>query len=170
MIRPYRPDDLETLLSIWLEASSRAHDFVARSFWEARLDDMRNLYLPAAQTWVYERDGTLVGFVSLLDDILAAIFVAPAEQGAGIGSALLEHAKPARAAEPDRLRRQQRQYRLLSSSRLPSRRRATGRTHRPPGTPDDLAASGVGRRRRRLAVVMMALQCDLPDRQPNLRR
>ena len=38
---------------------------------------MRNLYLPAAQTWVYERDGTLVGFVSLLDDdILAAIFVA----------------------------------------------------------------------------------------------
>jgi len=93
MIRPYRPDDLETLLGIWLEASSRAHDFVARSFWEARLDDMRNLYLPAAQTWVYERDGTLVGFVSLLDDILAAIFVAPAEQGAGIGSALLEHAK-----------------------------------------------------------------------------
>ena len=63
MIRPNRPDDLETLLGIWLEASSRAHDFVERGFWEARLDDMRNLYLPAAQTWVYERDGTVVGFV-----------------------------------------------------------------------------------------------------------
>jgi len=93
MIRPNRPDDLETLLGIWLEASCRAHDFVERGFWEARLDDMRNLYLPAAQTWVYERDGTVVGFVSLLDDILAAIFVAPTEQGHGIGSALLEHAK-----------------------------------------------------------------------------
>ncbi|NCT77795.1 N-acetyltransferase [Pseudomonas stutzeri] len=93
MIRPNRPDDLETLLGIWLEASSRAHDFVERGFWEARLVDMRNLYLPAAQTWVYERDGTVVGFVSLLDDVLAAIFVAPTEQGHGIGSALLEHAK-----------------------------------------------------------------------------
>lgn len=93
MIRPNRPDDLETLLGIWLEASSRAHDFVERGFWEARLDDMRNLYLPAAQTWIYERDGTVVGFVSLLDDVLAAIFVAPTEQGHGIGSALFEHAK-----------------------------------------------------------------------------
>ena len=93
MIRPCRPADLETVLNIWLEASSGAHDFVERSFWEARLDDMRSLYLPAAQTWVHEQDGTVVGFVSLVDDILAAIFVAPTEQGRGIGSALLEHAK-----------------------------------------------------------------------------
>ena len=35
----------------------------------------------------------MVGFVSLLDDVLAAIFVAPTEQGHGIGSALLEHAR-----------------------------------------------------------------------------
>lgn len=148
MIRPNRPDDLETLLGIWLEASCRAHDFVERGFWEARLDDMRNLYLPAAQTWVYERDGTVVGFVSLLDDVLAAIFVAPTEQGHGIGSALLEHAMPARAAEPDRLCRQQRQHRLLPSPRFPNRRRTAGRAHRPPGAGDDLAASSVGCRRR----------------------
>lgn len=96
MIRACRPADVETVLKIWLEASSRAHAFVDRSFWEARLADMRELYLPAAQTWVHERDGTVVGFVSLLDDILAAIFVAPTEQGRGVGSALLQHAKQSR--------------------------------------------------------------------------
>ena len=108
--------------------------------------------------------------MSLLDDIPAAIFVAPAEQGAGIGSAC--------SKARQRLREQlsltvyaanNASIAFLSSSRLPCRRRATD-AHT--GHPERLmtAASGVGRRRRRLAVVVMALQCDLPDRQPNLRR
>ncbi len=29
MIRPFRPDDLEPVLAIWLAASIRAHDFIA---------------------------------------------------------------------------------------------------------------------------------------------
>lgn len=57
---------------------------------------MRGIYLPAAQTWVYEREGQLLGFISLVDDVLAAIFVSPERQGEGIGSALLEQAKRVR--------------------------------------------------------------------------
>lgn len=93
MIRPYGPDDVERILAIWLNASIVAHDFIEASFWESKLDDMREIYLPVAQTWVCERDGQILGFISLVDDVLAAIFVSPNRQGEGIGSALLEQAK-----------------------------------------------------------------------------
>ena len=46
--------------------------------------------------YMQERFGFRAGAVQMAIDasiVLAAIFVAPAEQGAGIGSALLEHAK-----------------------------------------------------------------------------
>ncbi|WP_407291442.1 N-acetyltransferase [Stutzerimonas zhaodongensis] len=96
MIRPCRPEDVEPILTIWLTASIRAHHFVDPSFWKSRLDAMRDTYLPASQTWVYEREGSIQGFVSLVDQVLAAIFVLPAVQGSGIGSALIEHAKTQR--------------------------------------------------------------------------
>jgi len=96
MIRLFHPDDLEPILAIWLSASIRAHDFVDQVFWESKLDDMRDIYLPASQTWVYEQGGQVRGFLSLLDEVLAAIFVAPDAQGSGIGSALIEHAKAMR--------------------------------------------------------------------------
>jgi len=61
MIRPFRPDDLEPVLAIWLAASIRAHDFIAPAFWASKLDDMRDIYLPAAQIWVDEREGEVLG-------------------------------------------------------------------------------------------------------------
>ncbi len=96
MIRPFRPDDLEPVLAIWLAASIRAHDFIAPAFWASKLDDMRDIYLPAAQIWVDERKGEVLGFIALVGDVLAAIFVAPSAQGGGIGSALIEQAKTVR--------------------------------------------------------------------------
>ena len=96
IIRTYQPSDVEQVLNIWLEASARAHDFVAREFWESKVEDMRDVYLPAAETYVYEENGTVRGFVSLHGDSIAALFVAPTEQGAGIGGRLMGKAKEVR--------------------------------------------------------------------------
>jgi len=53
---------------------------------------VRDVYLPAAQTWVWEEEGELKGFVSVIDDrFLGALFVAPSFIGRGIGHALLNH-------------------------------------------------------------------------------
>ena len=50
---------------------------------------MRDVYLPAAQTWVWEEEGVLKGFASVIDDrFLGALFVAPAAIRSGIGKAL----------------------------------------------------------------------------------
>ncbi len=80
---------MEPILDIWLEASTRSHDFIEKDFWKSKVSDMRRQYLPASETYVYEDDESIKGFVSLHDDTLAAIFVAPKYQGRGIGRRLM---------------------------------------------------------------------------------
>lgn len=93
MIREYRPADIETVLDIWLTASIKAHDFVAPEFWESQVGNMRDIYIPASITYVYQVDGEVCGFYSLYEGILAAIFVSPQHQGYGVGKQLIQHAK-----------------------------------------------------------------------------
>ena len=93
MIREYNPTDIEAVLDIWLTASIKAHDFVAPEFWESQVANMRDLYIPASASYVYQVDGEVRGFYSLYEGILAAIFVSTEQQGNGIGKQLIHHAK-----------------------------------------------------------------------------
>lgn len=94
MIRAlYRPEDLPSIVDIWLEASIKAHDFVPASFWEARVCDMRDTYLPTSDLYLAMEGQEVCGFYALINGELMALFVKPDKQGAGIGSKLLEHAK-----------------------------------------------------------------------------
>ena len=93
MIREYNPADIEAVLDIWLTASIKAHDFVAPEFWESQVGNMRDIYIPASITYVYQVDGEVRGFYSLYEGILAAIFVSPQHQGCGVGKQLIQHAK-----------------------------------------------------------------------------
>ncbi|WP_422102489.1 GNAT family N-acetyltransferase [Vreelandella sp.] len=92
-IRPFGADDMEAVLSIWLSASVQAHDFIEPHFWQSKQGAMREVYLPASETYVAEESGHVVGFYSLYENTLAAIFVHPNQQDLGLGSALLEDAK-----------------------------------------------------------------------------
>ena len=96
-IRALQADDMEAVLAIWRAVSIQAHDFIAPDFWQAQRDAMRERYLPASETYVAETSGQVVGFYSLYENTLAAIFVQPEGQGRGLGSALLEDAKRRRA-------------------------------------------------------------------------
>ncbi|MEH6453791.1 MAG: N-acetyltransferase [Psychromonas sp.] len=98
MIRTYVEQDIEDLLSIWLNASIKAHDFVNAEFWLSQLESMRNIYIPASETYVFEKDAEVVGFYCLYESNLAAIFVTPELQGQGIGKQLISHAKKQRTA------------------------------------------------------------------------
>lgn len=89
-------EDMDRVLEIWLEASIDAHDFIPRHFWEANVESMREIYLVQAETYVYETDGIIQGFLSLDEERVAALFVAPSMQGLGIGKKLLDKAKAIR--------------------------------------------------------------------------
>lgn len=96
MIRPFKSSDMEEVLSIWLHASIQAHDFVDPDFWRSHISDMRDVYLPASETYVYDEEGIVRGFVSLFENTLAALFVAPCAQGKGIGRQLMAKSKEVR--------------------------------------------------------------------------
>jgi len=98
MIRAFARADMTPVLEVWLSASIAAHDFVDPAFWRGQLENMHNLYLPAATVYVYEENSQIIGFYALLGDAqLAAIFVSPGMQGQGIGSAMMAHAMTGKA-------------------------------------------------------------------------
>jgi len=53
-------------------------------------------YLPNSEVFVAEIENEAVGFIALVNDYLAALFVAEKQQGKGLGRALLEFAKASR--------------------------------------------------------------------------
>ena len=93
LVRPYvAATDTKKLSAIWLDACLLAHPFIGAS----RLIEQRQLieekYLPNAETWVACHRGEPVGFISLIDTFVGGIFVAPGQQGRGIGRMLITHA------------------------------------------------------------------------------
>ena len=99
MIRTYHPQDLDTVLSIWLQGNLDAHPFVSADYWRRNYALTAQL-LPQAEVYVAEVDGQVVGFLGLMEELVAGGFVARAHRGAGVGSALLRKAQERR----DRLR------------------------------------------------------------------
>lgn len=96
MIRPATPADARAIGELHLRAWWRAYaDFVDASHlyahdadereahWRARLGD------PAATTLVAEVAGGVVGFCTVEGDELDLLYIDPAAQGAGVGTALL---------------------------------------------------------------------------------
>lgn len=54
-IRKYRKSDLVQVLAVWKSASQIAHPFLSQSFMTKELDDITNIYLPIADTWIAEK-------------------------------------------------------------------------------------------------------------------
>ena len=82
MIRKWDTKDTAPLLALWLDSTIHAHPFISESYWRDSVAVVRDVYLPAASTWVWEQDGELKGFVSVLDSrFVGALFV-------GVGAGL----------------------------------------------------------------------------------
>jgi len=92
MIREFRRSDTDAVIKIWLDASIIAHNFIEKDFWISKTDDMKNIYIPGSETYVYENSSGICGFFSLNKNSLAAIFVTPAQQGNGIGRQMIRKA------------------------------------------------------------------------------
>ena len=74
MIRALRPEDLDQVMQIWLNANLEAHCFLPESYWCDHMEEVRAA-LPAAQVFVYQDWEGLQGFAGLTGDYLAGLFV-----------------------------------------------------------------------------------------------
>lgn len=89
MIRKHSEIDLEAIMYIWQESSTLAHPFLNSTFAEKVKSDMRNMYIPGSDTWVYEMDNQVAGFISMIGNEIGGLFVLPEYHSQGIGSALV---------------------------------------------------------------------------------
>lgn len=92
MIRRLEKKDIDVVIQIWFEENKRAHDFIPESYWLGKFDEVKDI-LPQAEVYVYEIDNKIKGFIGLMDNYIAGIFIASECQSKGIGKELLCYAK-----------------------------------------------------------------------------
>jgi len=92
MIRPSQPTDMPKIMQIWLDSTTSAHPFIDKQYWIEAKPLVENEYLPQSATWVYEDQGEIKGFISVLKhQLIGAIFIEQTAQNQGIGQQLIHH-------------------------------------------------------------------------------
>lgn len=92
-IRKLKREEIPEVVELWYQTSVVAHDFIDPTYWAQHKEVMGHVYLPKTNTIVAVEANRILGFVSMIDDFLAAIFVLPESQGKGVGSSLLKMIK-----------------------------------------------------------------------------
>ena len=93
MIRQATNTDFPELADIYHDASLLAHPFIDPAYIAKDRHRVRDEYLPLNESFVFEKQGNILGFISLTRDHINGLFVKVDAQRLGIGSALLHHAK-----------------------------------------------------------------------------
>lgn len=91
MIRKYNAADTDALISIWDSAEALAHPFLSADVRDQVREDMRNIYLPNAETWVMENDRIVVGFIAMIGKEIGGLFLDPSQQGKGMGRQMVDY-------------------------------------------------------------------------------
>src|SRR5699024_10533524 len=89
MIRAYKENDIDILIDIWYKSSLQAHDFICSGYWECQIEEMKEMYVPMSETHVITNQTKLIGFISMVDGYLAALFIDIAYHNNGAGKELL---------------------------------------------------------------------------------
>src|SRR5699024_841196 len=93
MIRAYKENDIDILIDIWYKSSLQAHDFIYSGYWESQIEEMKEKYIPMSETHVITNQTKIIGFISMVEGYLAALFIDVAYQNNGAGKELLKYEK-----------------------------------------------------------------------------
>ena len=92
MIRRLRNEDIEKVMKIWKDSTIKAHDFISKEYWENNYDVVKNTYIPMSETFIYEIENKIKGFISVINnEFIGALFVDINCQGLGVGSELINY-------------------------------------------------------------------------------
>lgn len=61
-------------MRIWLDANLDAHPFVSAAFWHENFEYAK-AQIPKAETYVYEKNGIVAGFIGLNGNYIEGLFV-----------------------------------------------------------------------------------------------
>ena len=90
-----RGDEIEAVVRLWRRSRDDSQPWLEARMGHTHEDDLRFFEGTLARendVWV-AADGAIAGFLAIAGDRLGFLYVDPASQGRGIGTALLDHAK-----------------------------------------------------------------------------
>jgi putative acetyltransferase len=90
MIRKHTLADQDKILDIWYQSSVISHAFLDKYFVAQVKLDMKNIYIPGSDTWVFTEGEEKMGFISMVENEIVGLFVSPDQQSKGIGSKLVD--------------------------------------------------------------------------------
>jgi putative acetyltransferase len=91
MIREYKPEDLNSVMAIWLQGNLQAHEFINPEFFKQNYDLVKML-IPMSTLYVQDLNG-VQGFIGLTENYISGLFVDLDHRRQGIGHALVNKAK-----------------------------------------------------------------------------
>lgn len=93
-IRGRTAADNAELVEVWLRSVRASHDFLSEQDLLDLYPQVRDVYLPQVEVWVYETaEGRSGGFIGLSEAHVEMLFIEPALRGQGIGTRLLDHVR-----------------------------------------------------------------------------
>lgn len=92
MIKKFEIEDLDEIMNIWLETNISAHGFIKASYWKGNFEMVKGMML-SSEIYLYKEDNKIYGFIGLIDDYIAGIFIKDKYQSRGIGKNLLDYVK-----------------------------------------------------------------------------
>lgn len=92
MIRKFRTSDTEQVMKLWLTGNEDAHSFVPKEYWHLHYSEVQEA-LWKANVFVYNTDGKIQGFIGMIDEYIAGVFVDKSFRSHGIGKQLLNYVK-----------------------------------------------------------------------------
>ncbi|MFM2487182.1 GNAT family N-acetyltransferase [Enterococcus avium] len=84
--------DLETIAFIWLRSNLESHAFIDRNYWLKNYQTVK-ASLTTADLYAYYHNEKIIGFLGLIDEYIAGIFVLQEYRSLGIGGQLLARIK-----------------------------------------------------------------------------
>ena len=91
-IRKFESKDLDRIMEVWLNTNIEAHDFIDEKYWRGNFDMVKEM-MPSAELYVFEENSEIKGFVGVMDNYIAGIFVDGNNKSRGIGKKLLDFVK-----------------------------------------------------------------------------
>ncbi|WP_310602356.1 N-acetyltransferase [Anaerosporobacter sp.] len=92
MIRKFEEYDTEQIMQLWLAGNIEIHNFIPKEYWISNYTFVEKELLKA-DVYVYESDKKIRGFIGMVENYIAGIFVDSNFRSTGVGKSLLEYIK-----------------------------------------------------------------------------
>lgn len=92
MIRKINSNDLDIIMNIWLTENIAAHNFIPENYWKNNFENVKKA-ISENNVFVFVKNNQIKGFIGLIDNYIAGIFIKKEFQKKGIGKLLLDKCK-----------------------------------------------------------------------------